>query len=133
MIWTVLLLLFVGMPLLELAVLLKVGEWIGAFPTFAIVILTGVLGATLAKLEGWRVMLRIQQELGQGRMPAPYLLDGVMILVAGVMLITPGFITDVVGFLLLMAPFRMLMKQWLKSKIEQNIRRDAIDVTYVEW
>ncbi len=133
MIWTALLLLFVGVPLMELALLLRIGEWIGAWPTFAIVILTGVLGATLAKLEGWRVMLRIQQDLEQGRMPAPYILDGVMILVAGAMLITPGFITDIAGFLLLLPPFRLLVKQWIRRKIEKKIRKDPIEVTYVEW
>lgn len=117
----------------ELALLLRIGDIVGPWTTLGIVVLTGLLGATLARLEGLRVAIRIQEDLHEGRMPAPYILDGVMILIAGAVLITPGFITDTAGFLLLIPPFRLFIKQWVKRMIEKRIRKDAIDVTYVEW
>ncbi len=133
MIWSILILLFIGLPLAELALLLRIGDIVGPWTTLGIVVLTGLLGATLARLEGLRVAIRIQEDLHEGRMPAPYILDGVMILIAGAVLITPVFITDTAGFLLLIPPFRLFIKQWVKRMIEKRIRKDAIDVTYVEW
>ena len=67
------------------------------------------------------------------RMPAPYVLDGLMILIAGALLITPGLITDTVGFLLLVPPVRAAIKNWLRGVLERKVRTKTIDATYVEW
>jgi UPF0716 protein FxsA len=133
MFFTALLALFIVLPILELALLLRVGEWLGTMNTLALIILTGIVGATLARMEGLRVLRQMQQDLGQGRMPAPYLLDGLMILVAGALLITPGLITDTVGFLLLVPPFRAVLKDGLRRALERKLRRGTVNVTYWEW
>ena len=133
MFFTALLALFIALPLCELGLLLKVGEFLGWRGTIALVVVTGVVGVTLARLEGTRVLINIQRDLAQGRMPAPYLLDGVMILLAGALLITPGLITDTVGFLLLIPVCRAAVKQWLRRKLESKLRVGAVDVTHWQW
>jgi len=132
MIFSGLLFLFIVVPILEIALLLQVGEVLGVGPTLALIILTGVVGAALARMEGLRVLERIRLELAQDRMPAPYLLDGLMILVAGLLLITPGLMTDAIGFALLVPACRLLIKDWLRRRLEARLRRGAIEVTYWE-
>jgi UPF0716 protein FxsA len=115
-------LIFVTVPLVELALLIKIGTYIGTFSTILIVILTAALGAFMAKLEGIGVMYRIQENLSQGVFPADELISGLMILVAGVLLLTPGFITDVLGFLMVFPSSREPIKGLLKRYIERRIR-----------
>jgi len=129
MILTWLVVLFVAMPLIELLVLLRVHEAIGLMSTLALVILTGVVGAFLARVQGLLVVTQIQRELAGGRMPAPRLMDGVMILVAGVLLITPGLITDAAGFALLVPPVRAAIRAWLRRKVEARLSDGSITVT----
>ena len=112
-------LLFTVIPLVELYLLIKVGEVIGALNTILLIIATGLLGAFLAKLEGLRTLNQIQQNLNQGIMPAEELLDGVIILVAGLMLITPGIMTDICGFLLLVPQTRFAFKRWLRRRFDR--------------
>jgi len=120
--------LFIGLPMVELALLLKVHEVFHFWPTFLLVILTGALGLTLVKRQGIAIIQKIQQEMSIGNVPAPQMMDGVMILVAGALLVTPGLLTDVSGFLLL-APFvREKIRLWLKNKIEQKIRSGYVQV-----
>jgi len=128
-----LLVLFVALPLLELAILIKIGEYLGVAGTILLVVATGVMGVTLARLEGFRVFLRVQEDLSHGRMPAPHLLDGLMILMAGLLLVTPGLITDTVGFALLVPGVRSFLKQRLRGWLERKLRRGTVDVTYWEW
>jgi UPF0716 protein FxsA len=133
MLFPFILILFVVLPLVELGLLLRVSEWLGTMSTLALVIATGVIGATLARLEGIRVLAAMQRDLAEGRMPAPYLLDGLMILVAGVLLITPGLLTDAVGFALLVPVVRAIVKERLRRALERRLRRDTVQVTYWEW
>jgi UPF0716 protein FxsA len=112
-----LLLLFIGVPLLELAILVKLGQVFGFWSTLAVIILTGIAGAALARWQGLRVLVRIQAELAAGKIPAAELLDGLLILIAGVMLLTPGFLTDVCGLLLLLPPVRYFVRAWLRMKL----------------
>jgi len=125
-----LLLLFILVPMIELALLIEIGSLLGTWATVGLVIFTGVAGATLARIEGFRVLTNIQRDLAEGRMPAPYLLDGVMILLAAAVLITPGLLTDIAGFLLLLPAFRNVMKQYLRRKLEEKIRQGSGQVTY---
>jgi len=119
---TYLILLFTIIPALELYILLSVGSAIGAGNTFLIIILTGVLGAGMARYQGFNVFENIQRELAQGFMPGAQLMDGLMILAAGILLLTPGFITDTFGFLLLIPPCRSLIKAVLQKKFKAMIR-----------
>jgi UPF0716 protein FxsA len=131
MIFGWLLLLFVVTPLVELAILLKVNEWLGSWrETILLVILTGFVGAWLAKAQGLIVLQQIQQDMNAGRLPAPRLLDGLMIIVAGALLVTPGLITDAVGFLLLIPSVRVFLKLWLRARIEKRIERGNGRITF---
>jgi len=117
----VLLLLFIIVPAIEMWGLITVGRWIGALPTIGLVILTGVLGAWLAKQQGLQVARLVQLQLARGEMPTDALLDGILVLSGAILLLTPGFVTDTVGFLLLFpytrAVIRHGLKQWIRSLI----------------
>jgi UPF0716 protein FxsA len=123
-----LIVLFVGLPILELALLLKVHEVFHFWPTFLLVILTGILGMTLVKKQGTAMLRKIQQEMAIGNIPTPQMIDGVMILVAGAFLITPGLITDTVGFLLLVPFIRTQIRFWIKRKLEEKIRNGSVQI-----
>jgi UPF0716 protein FxsA len=113
----VLLLLFIVVPLVELYVMVQVGQEIGALSTIAIVIAISVIGVWLAKTQGLGVWRRTQQQLSAGKVPGAELLDGFLILVAGALLLTPGFITDVLGIALLLPPGRALVRAVLRRQV----------------
>jgi UPF0716 protein FxsA len=96
-----LLILFTVIPIVELYLLVKIGQHIGTLNTIAVVILTGIAGASFAKSQGAQVINQIRQALSQGQLPSRELLEGAMVLVGAVMLITPGFLTDLFGLTLL--------------------------------
>ncbi|MHC4607076.1 MAG: FxsA family protein [Planctomycetota bacterium] len=106
--------LFVCVPLGELALLIWIGTLIGAGYTIAIVVGTGIVGATLARWQGVRVLRQIRGELSRGQMPAAALFDGAAILFAAALLLTPGVVTDAFGFFLLIPPCRALLRGLLK-------------------
>lgn len=117
--WFRLLLAFTLVPVLELWLLLRIGAWLGAVPTLALVILTGVAGASLARREGIHAWAAVQAELAAGRLPGRKLLEAVLVLVAGIVLVTPGVITDTIGLLLLVRPLR----EALTRRLEERYRR----------
>ncbi|MCF7892381.1 MAG: FxsA family protein [Candidatus Omnitrophica bacterium] len=121
-----LILLFTVVPIVELALLIKIGQFLGVFYTVGIVIVTGVTGAYLAKLQGLITLRRIQEEVNNGRMPADRLFDGVLILCSGLLLLTPGLITDLLGFLGLIPLSRNLFKRWLRQKIKDIISEGRV-------
>lgn len=118
--------LFTVLPALELVVLIKVGAVIGAFNTLFIIIATGVMGAYLARYQGFLIINKIQHNLNQGHMPSDELLEGLMILVGGIVLLTPGFITDVLGFLMLIPFTRILIKSLVEKRFQQAIEKGQI-------
>lgn len=121
-----LILLFTIVPITELALLIRIGQYIGLGYTVGIVIFTGVTGAYLAKMQGLIILRRIQQDVNQGVMPADKLFDGVLILFSGILLLTPGFITDIIGFMGLIPLTRNLFRRWLKRKIEEMISQGRV-------
>jgi UPF0716 protein FxsA len=121
-----LILLFTAVPIIELALLIKVGQYIGVGYTLGVVVITGVVGAYLAKLQGLLTLRRIQDDINQGKMPADRLFDGVLILCSGILLLTPGFITDLIGLMGLIPFTRNLFKQWLKRKIKDIISQGKV-------
>lgn len=110
---------FTLIPALEIYILITVGNTIGALNTLIVIILTGVAGAYLAKLEGMYTLFKIQTNLQQGIMPAEELIDALIILVAGIVLLTPGFLTDITGLLLLIPQVRFFVKRWLRKKFDR--------------
>lgn len=116
-----LILLFTVVPIVELALLIKIGQYIGVSATLAIVILTGISGAFLARSQGLVTLRRIEDEVNRGIMPGEEIFNGVMILCGGMLLLTPGLITDLVGFMALVPFTRRLIKIWLRRKIQRVI------------
>ncbi|ADC48741.1 MULTISPECIES: FxsA family protein [Alkalihalophilus] len=118
----ILLLLIIIVPALEIAVLILSGNTIGVWPTIALIILTGVLGAWLAKKEGLQAIRVAQLQASQGQLPSSVMLDGICILIGGVVLLTPGFITDAIGFFLLIPATRGIAKGFLLSIFNKMIK-----------
>ena len=119
-----LLFLFVVVPFVELYILIELGTRIGAMPTLGIVIITGIVGAALAKQQGFAVLRRIQTEMASMQMPGDAMFDGVLVLVGGILLMTPGILTDITGFLLLIPfsrdQFKFHIKNWVSRKIQSG-------------
>lgn len=115
-------LLFTITTTLELFLLIELGKLMGLASTLGLIVLTGFIGAWLAKREGLRTLATIRSELAQGGMPGDSLLDGLAILVAGAFLLTPGVLTDAVGFLLLFPPTRAGLKKLAKVRFAQMVR-----------
>lgn len=126
-----LLTLFVLLPLVELAILIQVGQWIGLAWTLTIVVATGFLGATLARRQGLRTWLAIQAELRQGQVPAGAVVDGFLILIGGVVLLTPGILTDLAGFALLIPTTRNTLKRGLRRRFERAVQRGEAGFTVI--
>lgn len=112
-------LLLTILPITELVLLLKLSALTGWPLTIAVVLLTGVIGASLARRQGWQTVARIQDDLAAGRMPTDSLLDGLLIFLAGAALVTPGLLTDTVGFLLLVPPLR----RWVRAALTRRFRQ----------
>ena len=94
------------MPVVEIALIIQVGQALGVPPTIALILFTAVVGAYLLKREGLATLFRARQKMESGRIPAQEMGEGMMLAFAGALLLTPGFVTDVVGFSLLSGTVR---------------------------
>lgn len=121
-------LLFVIIPVIELVLLIQLGQVVGLFPTLALVVFTGVTGAWLARAEGVRVLFQFQRELATGKLPGQALLDGISVLVGGAFLLTPGVLTDVAGFSLLVPFTRRWLQRRVRARLESRIRDGSVQV-----
>jgi len=119
---------FTLIPFSELYLLIKIGYYLGAFNTILVVIVTGLLGAYLAKLQGIKTMMRVRESMNRGELPAEEMLDALLIFVAGIVLLTPGFITDLAGLVILVPNTRSLFKQWLRKKFDQWISEHKTNI-----
>ena len=113
--FTLLFLLFLIIPLVEIYFLIQVGSAIGALLTVFLVVFTAVLGALLLRYQGFVTLRNFQASMGRGKLPALEILEGMVLLVAGALLLTPGFFTDAIGFACLIAPLRRAVIQWFLS------------------
>lgn len=123
-----LLLLLIVVPLAELAILIQVGRLTSVEATIAIVVLTGIIGAALARRQGFATLQRIRSETAAGRIPATELAEALLIFIAGLLLITPGFLTDLLGFALLVPPSRRFFLKWLQRWFRAYVQRIALRV-----
>ncbi len=112
--------LFIVIPLVELYLIIKVGELIGAFWTVAIVLATAFIGVNLLRYQGLNMLAKAQRNLSQGIIPAMEMMEGMVLAVGGVLLITPGFITDILGFLCLIPFTRRIIIRYIMARA--NIR-----------
>lgn len=121
-------LVFTLVPIIEVWLLIKIGRVIGALPTVTILLIISMVGAWLARSQGFRTIVAIRDDLSAGRLPAAHFLDGAIILAGGILLLTPGFFTDVLGLFFLIPVSRGLLKQWLRAWLEQRLRRGNVVV-----
>lgn len=120
--------LIIAIPAAEIGLLLFSGKTIGVWPTLLLIILTGVIGAYLAKREGLQTIRKAQEQLQYGQIPGEALLDGICILAGGILLLLPGFITDISGFLMLFPPTRRVFKILLINSLRKKIQRGNIKI-----
>lgn len=104
-----LLLLFVIIPVVEMWVLIEVGSKIGALTTIGLVLLTAMLGVALLRMQGVSTLMRANQRMQAGEMPAQEMIEGLFLAVGGALLLTPGFITDAIGFVCLIPGLRQIV------------------------
>ena len=123
---------FTIIPVVEIYLLIQIGTIFGALTSIALVIVTGFLGAYLARIQGLQTLFRIQERLREGQLPSGELLDALLIGIAGLVLLTPGFLTDAFGFLLLIPNTRTAIKQWLHRQIEVRYTSTRPDKTIIE-
>jgi len=121
---------FTIIPVLELYILIEVGSYLGALNTIMVVIVTGFVGAYLARLQGFQTMNRVRESLNRGEMPTEGLIDALLILLAGIVLLTPGFLTDIAGLLILLPQTRNRFKGWLMWKLENWINNNRVDIQF---
>ena len=122
--------LFIGLPALEIFLLIKIGGQVGALNTVALIFLTAIIGIYFAKLQGIQTLKSGMVNLYQNKMPVYEIMSGASIAIAALLLIVPGFLTDLIGFLLLI-PFtrKIFFKLAFKNKPMTDIKKqnDAID------
>lgn len=112
---------FLGVPLLEIYVLVQVGQVIGAWWTILLLVLASVLGAALIRREGARAWRALTEALQTGRMPARELADGALILIGGTLMLTPGFVTDAVGVLVIVPVTRSIARRLLTGVVSRRL------------
>ena len=122
-------LIFVVVPLLELALLIRVGQMVGFWPTIGLVIFTGIAGAWLARLEGLRTLFKLRNDLAHGKLPGQAIMDGMAVLLGGALLLTPGIVTDILGFSLLLPQTRRSIQRWVRERLEKSVRDGSIHMT----
>jgi len=111
-----LIVLFIVVPLAEIAVIIEVGSTLGAVPTIGLLLIISLVGAWMVKRQGLSVLRRIAGQLDAGRVPGAELVDGAAVLLAGALLLTPGFITDTAGLILLIPPVRAGFRAVLRRR-----------------
>ena len=124
--WWVLALVFVVVPVIEIYLLIQVGQVIGPWWTILLLIGSGVAGSYLVKLEGGRAFRALQQALAERRMPARELADGALILIGGTLLLTPGFLSDIVGAFFILPFTRPVARRGLTRVVSRKL----VGVTY---
>jgi UPF0716 protein FxsA len=110
-------LIFVAVPLIELALLIKIGTEIGFWPTIALVVLTAIVGATVLRQQSLKAMMRLTEALERGEAPVDAVVDGAFLIISGAFLLTPGILTDTVGFALLIPAVRRWLAAWGLKKL----------------
>jgi UPF0716 protein FxsA len=121
-------LLLIALPLVELLILIRIGQATAIWVPIAIVLVTGVVGSALARWQGFKVLDRIRDDVSAGRVPADSLIDALLVLVAGGLFILPGVLSDVVGIVLLIPQTRALVKRgvraWIKKHVQVRVGHD---------
>lgn len=123
-----LIIVFVVIPLVELAVYVQVAQWIGFLDTTLLLLLVSVIGIIIVRYQGLGVWRRVRAQLREGIVPAADLVNGLIILVAGLLLIVPGFVTDAVGLLLLLPPVRAFVRALVRRRYAVRVANRVVKV-----
>lgn len=110
-------LIFVIIPVLEMWLLITVGNYLGALPTIGLVLLTAFIGVNLLRAQGFETLWRGRRKFEEGQLPAQEIAEGIILAVSGALLLTPGFVTDLVGFSGLIPPIRRIIAQFVLSRM----------------
>lgn len=134
-----LVLLFIVVPIAELAVVIQVGQQIGVLWTVALLVADSILGSVLMRSQGRTAWRRFNEAVAAGKVPAREVLDGALVIFGGLLLLTPGFITDFLGILLLIPPTRALVRAALARRLTHRMvasmsgsRDDVVEGTAVD-
>ncbi|HEX2176335.1 MAG TPA: FxsA family protein [Nocardioidaceae bacterium] len=119
--WTLLAVALLVLPILEIYVIIQVGQVIGAVPTIVLLVAESALGAWIVKREGRRAWTALSGSFSSGRLPTRELADAALVLVGGTLLLTPGFVTDVFGFFFVLPPTRPLARRWLSWLVQRRM------------
>jgi UPF0716 protein FxsA len=123
---------FIAVPLIEIAVFIQVGGWLGLWPTLGLILLTAVIGSWQLRAQGMATLESARRQLDEGRLPTRELFDGLCLLFAGALLLTPGFVTDIAGGLLFVPPVRETLRKvfgrYIQTHGETRIYRDGEEV-----
>ncbi|MFQ5624538.1 MAG: FxsA family protein, partial [Paracoccaceae bacterium] len=114
-------LIFVTVPIVEIALFIEIGGWLGLFPTLAVVVLTAMAGTALVRQQGLATLARLQHSLSRGEDPVGHIAHGALILVAGVLLLTPGFFTDALGIAFLIPAIRQALIAWGAARLAARV------------
>jgi len=113
----ILFLIFIVVPIVEISILIQVGEQLGVMSTIGLVILTAAIGASLVRSQGLQTLMTAQQKIQQGQQASQEVIEGIMLAIAGVLLVTPGFATDTLGLLMLMPLTRKPIANYFVAKL----------------
>lgn len=119
---------FTLVPLIELYLLIKLGNYLGAEFTILLILITGGVGALMARAQGFRVLFQIRERLHEGLLPADEVLAGALIVAGGLLLVTPGLLTDAVGLALLFPFVRSRVAEWVKDFLRRKIEEGRIQI-----
>jgi len=135
--FSLILAMFIVVPLVEMYVLIKVGGVIGALPTIFLVVFTAFLGVWLIRIQGFSTLQKIRNTLNAGGIPAIEMMEGVVLFIAGALLLTPGFVTDSIGFLCLIPPVRRaliiaVIQRWQVTMVARQQRNQPQQGNIIE-
>ena len=116
-------LLFILIPIIEIAIFITVGSNIGILNTIAIILLTAIVGIFFVKRQGLNLLFNAQRNMAKGIMPAEEIKGGIFLLISGLLLITPGFFTDCVGFLMFLKPVQNFASQKARNYFHSRSRQ----------
>jgi UPF0716 protein FxsA len=118
-------LLFITVPLIEMALLMYVSRFIGIGGTLMLIVVTGAVGATLARSQGIGVLHKLQNSVNSGVRPTDAMIEAVLVLIGGIVLLTPGILTDIMGFSLMVPAVRSSIGHFLTHRIASHIQKNV--------
>lgn len=118
--------LFIIIPAVEIYLLIEIGSFIGGFNTIAIVVITGFVGAALAKAQGLAVLSKVQGQLSRGVLPTDQIIHGLLVFGGGLLLLTPGFLTDILGLAMVAPGTRHIIVLWVKNIFQKGLETGNI-------